>query len=98
VKVCSPGPATDAELIIAYMGLYWLFDECAMMASTEARDDLRRQAQICQSSLEAVLSTLGFHIPLTVDYILAMYLAVSLHCLPSTLSPLTYAPHSTWLP
>lgn len=77
VKVCSPGPVTDAERIIAYVGLYWLFVECATMASNEARQDLNRQAQICQSSLEMVLSSLGFHIPTTIDYVLAMYLAVS---------------------
>lgn len=77
VKVCSPGPVTDAERIIAYVGLYWLFVECATMASNEARQDLNRQAQICQSSLEMVLSSLGFHIPSTIDYVLAMYWAVS---------------------
>lgn len=76
-KVCSPGPATDSELIIAYMGLFWLFGECATLTSNEARQDLNRQAEICQSSLEAVLSSLGFHIPTTIDYVLAMYLAVS---------------------
>ncbi|KAH6962340.1 fungal-specific transcription factor domain-containing protein [Ilyonectria sp. MPI-CAGE-AT-0026] len=79
VKVCSPGPVTDSELIIAYMGLYWLFGECATMTSNEARQDLNRQAEICQSSLEVVLSSLGFHIPTTIDYVLAMYLA-TLYC------------------
>lgn len=77
IKVCSPGPVTDAELIIAYTCLYWLFADCAAMTSKEARQDFNEQAQICQSNLEAVLSSLGFHIPTTIDYVLAMYLAVS---------------------
>lgn len=49
------------------------------MTSNEAKQDLNRQAEICQSSLEVVLSSLGFHIPTTIDYVLAMYLAVSFH-------------------
>lgn len=76
-KVCSPGPATDSELIVAYMGLYWLFADCATIASNEGKQDLDRQAQKCQTSLEATLSSLGFHIPTTIDSVLAMYLAVS---------------------
>lgn len=77
IKVCSPGPATDADLIIAYMGLYCLFAECATMTSAEAREDLENQAQTCQDGLEAVLSNLGFHTPTTIDNVLAMYFAVS---------------------
>ncbi|KAH6665305.1 hypothetical protein F5X68DRAFT_265761 [Plectosphaerella plurivora] len=80
VKVCSPGPATDAELIIAYVGLYCLFSECAAVAASESsKNDLHEQAQLCQSSLEAVLSNLGFHMPTTFDYVLAMYLT-TLYC------------------
>jgi hypothetical protein len=80
IKVCSPGPATNAELIIAFMGLYSLFAECAAVAASKAsREDLYEQAQLCQNGLEAMLSNLGFHIPTTFDYVLAMYLAVSTH-------------------
>ncbi|KAH8879728.1 hypothetical protein GQ53DRAFT_800065 [Thozetella sp. PMI_491] len=79
MKVCSPGPVTDSERIIAYTGLYWLFTECATMTLNETRQDFNGQAQICQTSLEAVLSSLGFHIPTTIDCVLAMYLA-ALYC------------------
>jgi hypothetical protein len=90
IKVCSPGPATNAERIIAFMGLYSLFAECAAVAASEAsREDLYEQAQMCQNGLEAVLSNLGFHIPTTFDYALAMYLAVSAHLFPLVLQCLT---------
>lgn len=90
IKVCSPGPATNAELIIAFMGLYSLFAECAAVAASEAsREDLYEQAQTCQNGLEAVLSNLSFHIPTTFDYALAMYLAVRTHLFLLVLQDLT---------
>ena len=77
IKVCSPGPITDVELIISLYGLYWMFIVCARWASPEAEVDLKDQAMVCKSSLEVVLSTLNFWLPTTVDTILAMNLAVS---------------------
>ncbi|KAF2019492.1 hypothetical protein BU24DRAFT_386428 [Aaosphaeria arxii CBS 175.79] len=75
IKVCSPGPVTDVELIISLSGLYWLFVECARWASHEAKNDIESQARVCQSSLEVILSTLNFWLPTTADAALAMNLA-----------------------
>ncbi|KAM5346970.1 hypothetical protein ACJ41O_009975 [Fusarium nematophilum] len=81
IKVCSPGPATDADLIIVNAGLYWLFCECAN-ASTDPylKQDCDAQALICRDSLETVLSRLPFHLPTTTEYVYALSMA-SLYCL-----------------
>ncbi|KAF4456250.1 hypothetical protein FALBO_15454 [Fusarium albosuccineum] len=52
IKVCSPGPITDAELIIVHLGLYWLFYECSDI-STDAntKRDYATQAFVCHPSL-----------------------------------------------
>lgn len=47
-----------------------------MMISDDTKEDLKVQSQIFQSGLEAILSKLDFHSPVTVDYVVAMYLAV----------------------
>ncbi|KAL1792257.1 hypothetical protein ACET3X_010008 [Alternaria dauci] len=80
VQVCSPGSITDVELIIALSGLYWMFTMCTMWADPDTRGDLKEQADLCQNSLETVLSALNFWLPTTVDAVLAMNLA-SLYCL-----------------
>ncbi|KAL2128638.1 hypothetical protein VTI74DRAFT_8911 [Chaetomium olivicolor] len=81
IKVCSPGPVTDADLIIVHTGLHWLFSECSsIMVEDEAKQDFQVQALICMQSLETVLSCLSFHVPMTIDYVYAMYMA-TLYCL-----------------
>ncbi|KAH7016016.1 uncharacterized protein B0I36DRAFT_254478, partial [Microdochium trichocladiopsis] len=76
IKVCSPGPVMDADLIIVHSGLHWLFSECSsIMIDDEVKQDFRAQALVCKQSLETVLSCLSFHIPMTIDYVFAMYMA-----------------------
>lgn len=78
IKVCSPGPATAAELIIVNAGLHWLFWECANVVGDEQlKQDFEEQALIVRANLETVLSRLPFHIPATLDYVYAMATAVS---------------------
>ncbi|CAG9988302.1 unnamed protein product, partial [Clonostachys byssicola] len=81
IKVCSPGPATEADLIIVYAGFYWLFEEC----SKEVPDDTLKQAYnaqtiICRDNLETTLSRLPFHLMATLDNAFALTLA-TLYCL-----------------
>lgn len=77
IKVCSPGPATEAELIIVNAGLYWMFLECASIAEDEDEMlDFESQAMLCRSNLETLLAHLGFHTPLTLDNIYAFHMAV----------------------
>ncbi|KAI8711931.1 Zn(2)-C6 fungal-type domain-containing protein [Fusarium sp. LHS14.1] len=81
VKACSPGPMTDAELIIVHLGLYWLFYECSGVSTDiSTKHDYAAQASVCKNSLEIVLSNLSFHAPTTVDYVHAMYIA-AMYCL-----------------
>ncbi|RSL69291.1 hypothetical protein CEP53_002264 [Fusarium sp. AF-6] len=81
VKACSPGPMTDAELIIVHLGLYWLFYECSGVSTDiSTKHDYVAEACVCKDSLEILLSNLSFHTPATVDYVHAMYVA-ALYCL-----------------
>ncbi|KAL3496321.1 hypothetical protein BJX62DRAFT_222020 [Aspergillus germanicus] len=81
IKACSPGPITDMELVIVHYVLYWLFTQCSMGAEDETvKQDHEAQAVICQGSLEAILSSLPFHIDTNVDSIRALYMATT-HCL-----------------
>ncbi|KAM6511792.1 hypothetical protein FALCPG4_016786 [Fusarium falciforme] len=81
VKACSPGPITDAELILVHLGLYWLFYECSGVSTDlSTKHDYAAQASVCKNSLEIVLSNLSFHAPATVDYVHAMYVA-AMYCL-----------------
>ncbi|KAM5353373.1 hypothetical protein ACJ41O_000023 [Fusarium nematophilum] len=81
VKACSPGPITDAELIIVHLGLYWLFYECSGVSTdVSTKHDYAAQACVCKNSLEIILSNLSFHAPATMDYVYAMYLA-AVYCL-----------------
>ncbi|KAM0424825.1 hypothetical protein ACHAPT_009881 [Fusarium lateritium] len=80
IKVCSPGPATEADLIICYVGLYWLFCECAnVITDGNLKQDYDEQAIICRDSLETVLSRLPFHFPATLDNVYALNMA-SMYC------------------
>lgn len=78
IKVCSPGPATEADLIIFYLGLYWLFCECANAVEDDnLRKEYTAESLICRDSLETVLSRLPFHMPATLEHVLALCMAVS---------------------
>lgn len=79
IKVYSPGMATEADLIIVHVGLYWLFCACSSAAIDEStKQDYDVQACVCRDNLDTILSRLSFHMPTTMDYACAMSLAVSL--------------------
>ena len=79
IKVCSPGPATAADMCIVHAGLYWLFLECANVVTDEnLKHDYNKQALVSMANLETILSRLPFHIPATLEYIYALSMAVSL--------------------
>ncbi|KAL4747256.1 hypothetical protein BDW72DRAFT_209715 [Aspergillus terricola var. indicus] len=81
IKIASPGPATEADLIIVHCGLYWLFCECSKATTDEeAKRDYEAQAFICEANLQTVLANLRFHQPATMDTTYAMGIA-SLYCL-----------------
>ncbi|KAF4465036.1 C6 transcription factor [Fusarium albosuccineum] len=80
IKVCSPGPATQADLIIVCAGLYWLFCECMNTIVDETlKKDYESQALIARDSPETVLSNLPFHLPTTLEYVYALSMA-TLYC------------------
>ncbi|OGM48193.1 C6 transcription factor [Aspergillus bombycis] len=81
IKVASPGPATEADLIIVHCGLCWLFCECSkVVADEDTKHDYHAQASMCEANLETVLANLRFHQPTNVDFAYAMGMA-SLYCL-----------------
>lgn len=78
IKIASPGPATEADLIVVHCGLYWLFCECSKaVTDEEAKQDYDAQAFICGANLETVLANLRFHQPTNIDFAYAMGMAVS---------------------
>ncbi|KAL4785970.1 hypothetical protein BJX76DRAFT_366431 [Aspergillus varians] len=84
IKIASPGPATEADLIIVHCGLYWLFCECSKAVTDEGmKQDYDAQALICEANLETVLANLRFHQPTNMDFAYAMGMA-SLYCLQKT--------------
>ncbi|SPO04682.1 uncharacterized protein DNG_07367 [Cephalotrichum gorgonifer] len=81
IKIASPGPATEADLIIVHCGLYWLFCECSKaVTDEETKQDYDAQAFICEANLETVLANLHFHQQVSMDFAYAMGMA-SLYCL-----------------
>lgn len=78
IKVASPGPATETDLIIVHCGLFWLFCECSKAAADEeTKQDYDSHASICEANLETVLANLHFHQPTNMDSIYAMGMVVS---------------------
>ncbi|KAF7555941.1 hypothetical protein G7Z17_g1839 [Cylindrodendrum hubeiense] len=79
IKAYSPGPITDAELIIVHSGLYWLLSECSDLVADDAiKRDYTAQAVVCRDSLETVLSNISFHVPMTICNVQAMYKALGI--------------------
>jgi hypothetical protein len=77
VRVVSPGPASEAELIIVHCSLCWLFHECAKVTPSEAtRADYLAQSLLSEANLETVLSNLRFHQAMNLDLAYAMAFAV----------------------
>lgn len=78
IKIASPGPATEAELIIVHCGLYWLFCECSKaVTNDEIKQEYDAQALACKANLDTVLTNLRFHQPTNIDVAYAMGMAVS---------------------
>mgnify|MGYP000867911777 CR=1 FL=1 len=78
IKVVSPGPATEADLIIVHCGLYWLFCECSKaVVDGGIKEDYDAQALLCEANLSTVLANLRFHQPTNIDLAYAMGMAVS---------------------
>lgn len=81
IKVVSPGPATEADLIIVHCGLYWLFCECSKaVVDEDTKQDYYALASVSETNLETVLANLRFHRPTDMDFAYAMTMAVS--CFP----------------
>ncbi|KAE8403042.1 fungal-specific transcription factor domain-containing protein [Aspergillus pseudonomiae] len=81
LRVYSPGPATDADMIIVNGGLYWLFCECAsLFVDSKVKENYMSQAMLCRDNLETVLSNLPFHMPVNTDVVFAMNVAAT-YCL-----------------
>ncbi|KAL4961197.1 putative C6 transcription factor [Aspergillus stella-maris] len=80
IKVASPGPATEADLMIVHLGLYWLFCECSKVVDEEMRQDCDAQALLCEANLQTVLTNLRFHQPTSMDFAYAMGMA-PMYCL-----------------
>lgn len=77
IKVASPGPATEADLIIVHCGLHWLFCECSkVIIDEDARQDYLAQAALCEANLETIFVNLRFHQPTSMDVAYAMGMAV----------------------
>lgn len=93
IKVSSPGPVTEADLIIFYLGLYWLFCECTNFVEDESlKKEYTTQSIICRDSLETVLSRLPFHMPATLEHVLAMCMAVSFPTYPNSKNDVLMSP------
>ncbi|EEY20523.1 fungal specific transcription factor domain-containing protein [Verticillium alfalfae VaMs.102] len=81
IRVCSPGPSSEAELIIFNTGMFWLFLECAsFMEDEDEMNDYTAQSYLCRDNLETLLAHLGYHVPNTMDYIYALNMATT-YCL-----------------
>jgi hypothetical protein len=78
LRVYSPGPAANADMIIVNGGLYWLYCECAnLFEDPQMTENYMSQAMQCRDNLETVLSNLPYHMPATLDAVLALNIAVS---------------------
>lgn len=76
LTVYSGKPST-AQLIIVNAGLDRLFAECSVVESDPAlKADYKAQASACRQNMESVLTRLPFILPFTIDYALALSLAV----------------------
>ncbi|KAK8073269.1 hypothetical protein PG994_004168 [Apiospora phragmitis] len=70
---------SDAEYIIVLWGLTWLFKEISLEVDKLEHclrpEDLNREATNCRNQLEAALAALPFHMPASIDNVIALGLA-----------------------
>lgn len=86
LKVLFSPKFSDAEYIIVLCGLTWVFREISFELDLDEgrtdpnlpREDLEREEKNCRDNLEMALSRLPFHLPSSVDNIIALGLAVRL--------------------
>lgn len=72
------GKPTLADLIVTHVGLVSLLHECGNVETEEVlKNEFAAQATICRQNLESILAGLPFNMPCTPDYILALFMAVS---------------------
>lgn len=77
MRAYSPGEMSHADMIIVNAGLYWLFLECKNVTIDPVkRSQLQSHAGICRDNLETILSLLPFHLPMAMDTVFALSLAV----------------------
>ncbi|RYP71915.1 hypothetical protein DL771_004518 [Monosporascus sp. 5C6A] len=71
------GKPSNADLIIVNAGLSRLFTECSSVETEpSSKADYKSQASVCRQNLELILTRLPFILPFTIDYALALYMAV----------------------
>lgn len=76
MTVYSGKPAL-ADLIVVHAGLQGVMLECSHMEANEAlKAEFRAQGMLCRRNLETLLASLPFSLPCTLDYVLALYMAV----------------------
>ncbi|TDZ16383.1 putative transcriptional regulatory protein [Colletotrichum orbiculare MAFF 240422] len=69
-------PPSNAELVITFVGLHWLFSQCSQMAGDrETEASYSAEAERCRESVDAVLAQLPLHLPTNINYILALSMA-----------------------
>lgn len=74
---------SSAELIITYVGLHWLFIQCSQFAPDPAiKASYAAEAQSCREHADLVLAQLPFHLPVNIDHVLALTMAVSIPICP----------------
>lgn len=96
----GPG-VNDAQYLIVTIGLYWLFMSMRALSHDEPwpgidEDEFAEACVVCRSNAESCLANLPYHLPNTLDYVIALSFAVGDaqfhgHTLAYTLPNLTYA-------
>lgn len=76
-SVYSTSAASTADRIIVYIGLFWLFAECAYVVTDQHTEgEYKKQAELCRDCAETLLAGLPFHMPPSFSYVLALSMAV----------------------
>ncbi|KAH8204905.1 hypothetical protein TruAng_000944 [Truncatella angustata] len=81
LKTLFSANCSDADLIITYAGLCWLYEELSCQLTDQElgehlqRADLRKESLSCRTNLEKLLSALPLQLPCNMDYITALVFA-----------------------
>jgi len=80
------GPGiNDAQYLIVTIGLYWLIMSMRALSHDEPwpgidEDELAEACEVCRSNAESCLADLPYHLPNTLDYVIALSFAVGDAC------------------